>query len=236
VHTGQRITSLEGMDPKEGPLLCDVTPRQFALHCGRAAAEDYRKANDRISLRSGGVQDRLRLSAPIPWTARECYRAITVHLGGTLGRCAFGACGDARRDRREAVCAGGPAVVVRRNAGSGGKAHSVDVLSCSERTTEDMTSRIEAQLERFAPGFQDCVLERRVSNARDARIDGCEFGGGDIGWRRAVDAAIPFSSRVGGYYTGTRNLYLLLVVDGRGWRRARDVRVSAARMAVRRLR
>ena len=72
----------------------------------------------------------------------------------------------------------------------------------------DMTARIEAQLERFAPGFRDCVLARRVSSpaaleAMDANLVGGDINGGELSLRQFV-----FRPARSNYFTGTRNLYL----------------------------
>ncbi|MGC1156293.1 MAG: NAD(P)/FAD-dependent oxidoreductase, partial [Acidobacteriaceae bacterium] len=84
VHTGRRIMSLEEADPKEGPVLCDVTPRQLLYIAGEQLQKTYRKAMTEFRYGPGVFKIDYALSAPIPWTARECFRAITVHLGGTL--------------------------------------------------------------------------------------------------------------------------------------------------------
>ena len=45
----------------------------------------------------------------------------------------------------------------------------------------DMLPRLEAQIERFAPGFRDCILARRVFSPADLEAHDANLVGGDIG-------------------------------------------------------
>jgi phytoene dehydrogenase-like protein len=72
----------------------------------------------------------------------------------------------------------------------------------------DMTSRIEAQLERFAPGFRDCVIARRVSSPAALEILDANLVGGDINGGQLSVRQLLFRPALGNYSTGTPNLYL----------------------------
>jgi phytoene dehydrogenase-like protein len=101
-------------------------------------------------------------------------------------------------------------------------------------STVDMTSRIEAQLERFAPGFRDCVLERHVSSPAvlermDANLVGGDVMGGEMSIRQ-----FAFRPALGGYYTGTKNLYLCSASTPPGGGVHGMCGYHAARMALRR--
>jgi phytoene dehydrogenase-like protein len=98
-----------------------------------------------------------------------------------------------------------------------------------------MTSRMEAQLERYAPGFKDCVLERRVSSpaaleAMDANLIGGDISGGEFSIRQFI-----FRPALGSYYTGTKNLYLCSSSTPPGGGVHGMCGYHAARMALRRL-
>jgi phytoene dehydrogenase-like protein len=72
----------------------------------------------------------------------------------------------------------------------------------------DMTERMEAQLERFAPGFRECVLARNVMGPAklermDANLVGGDINGGELSMRQ-----LALRPALGNYYTGTKNLYL----------------------------
>jgi phytoene dehydrogenase-like protein len=177
------------------------------------------------------------LSSPIPWAARECFRAITVHLGGTLeeiARSEFAATHGAIAEKPFVLVAQ-PSLFDATRAPEG---KHVAWMYCHvpNATTVDMTSRIEAQMERFAPGFKDCVLERRVSSpavleSMDANLVGGDIVGGEFSLRQFL-----FRPALGNYYTGTPNLYLCSASTPPGGGVHGMCGYHAARMALRRLR
>jgi phytoene dehydrogenase-like protein len=75
-------------------------------------------------------------------------------------------------------------------------------------STFDMTERIEAQIERFAPGFRDCVLARHVSTPADLEARDANLVGGDISGGAMTMRQMLFRPALGGYATGVPNLYL----------------------------
>jgi phytoene dehydrogenase-like protein len=101
-------------------------------------------------------------------------------------------------------------------------------------STVDMTTRIEAQLERFAPGFRDCVLARRVSSpaqleSMDANLVGGDINGGELSLRQFF-----LRPALGNYFTGTPNLYLCSASTPPGGGVHGMCGYHAARMALRR--
>ena len=236
IHTSHRITSLDETDPENGPVLCDLTPRQLLVIAGDRLQKTYRRAMQEFRYGPGIFKIDYALSAPIPWAARECYRAITVHLGGTLeeiSRSEFAA--------RHGAIAEKPFVLVAQPSlfdptrAPEGKHVAWMYCHVPHGSTEDMTGRIEAQLERFAPGFKDCVLARRTWSpaqleAMDANLVGGDIGGGELSMRQFF-----FRPALGNYYTGTRNLYLCSSSTPPGGGVHGMCGYHAARMALRRL-
>jgi phytoene dehydrogenase-like protein len=236
VQTSHRIASLDETDPENGPVLCDLTPRQLLMIAGERLQKTYRKALQEFRYGPGVFKIDYALSAPIPWTARECYRAITVHLGGTLeeiARSEFAA--------RHGAVAEKPFVLVAQPSlfdptrAPEGKHVAWMYCHLPHGSTEDMTNRIEAQVERFAPGFKDCVLARRTWSpaqleAMDANLVGGDIGGGELSMRQFF-----FRPALGNYYTGTRNLYLCSSSTPPGGGVHGMCGYHAARMALRRL-
>jgi phytoene dehydrogenase-like protein len=236
VQTSHRIASLDETDPENGPVLCDLTPRQLLMIAGERLQKTYRKALQEFRYGPGVFKIDYALSAPIPWTARECYRAITVHLGGTLeeiARSEFAA--------RHGAIAEKPFVLVAQPSlfdptrAPEGKHIAWMYCHLPNGSTEDMTNRIEAQVERFAPGFKDCVLARRTWSpaqleAMDANLVGGDIGGGELSMRQFF-----FRPALGNYYTGTRNLYLCSSSTPPGGGVHGMCGYHAARMALRRL-
>ena len=108
-----------------------------------------------------------RCRGPIPWAAAECARAATVHVGGTLEEIAASeAAVDGGPDAVAAVCARGAAELFDPTRAPAGSTR-LGLLPCSGRLTRDMTARIEAQIERFAPGS--------ATGSWRARDDSAEF-------------------------------------------------------------
>src|SRR5207245_11443436 len=75
----------------------------------------------------------------------------------------------------------------------------------------DVSDRIESQIERFAPGFRDCVLARHKMSAQDLEKSNPNLAGGDINggaanlWQliaRPIFRSYP-------YRTPLRGLFLL---------------------------
>ncbi|MCU1426559.1 MAG: phytoene dehydrogenase family FAD-dependent oxidoreductase [Actinomycetia bacterium] len=122
------------------------------------------------------------LSAPVPWTAPPCRHAGTVHLGGTFEEVAAGERETARGGHpdRPFVLVTQPSLFDSSRAPNG--LHTLwAYCHVPNGSTVDMTERIEAQIERFAPGFRDVVLERAVTTPAMFAADNRNEIGGDIG-------------------------------------------------------
>jgi len=236
VHTSHRVRSLDETDPQEGPVLCDLTPRQLLMIAGDRLQKTYRKAMQGYRYGAGIFKIDYALAAPIPWTARECFRAITVHLGGTLeeiARSEFAARHGATPEK-PFVLLTQPSLFDPTRAPDG---KHVAWMYCHvpHGSIEDMTARIEAQVERFAPGFKDCVVARRTWSpaqleAMDANLVGGDIVGGELSIRQFL-----FRPALGSYYTGTPNLYLCSSSTPPGGGVHGMCGYHAARMALRRL-
>ena len=121
------------------------------------------------------------LAAPVPWRARECERAGTVHLGGTFEEIAAGERAVARGEHPERpfVITVQPTVFDRSRAPD--RTHTLwAYCHVPNGSTTDMTDKIEAQLERFAPGFRDRVVARHAMTAQGMEHHDASFVGGDI--------------------------------------------------------
>ena len=121
------------------------------------------------------------LSEPIPWAARECLEAATVHVGGTLEEIAaaevapsVGGWSD-----RPFVMVTQPSVFDETRAPAG--QHTAwGYCHVPNGSTIDMTERIEAQIERFAPGFRQCILARAVRPPSLIESENANLVGGDV--------------------------------------------------------
>ena len=209
IHTGKRIESLGELGPAGEMMMCDLTPRQMVAIAGDRLGKAYRKSLQRFHYGAGAFKIDYALAQPIPWRAQECRRAICVHLGGTLEEIAKSewAVTHGEVADRPFVLVAQPTLYDPTRAPEG---KHVAWVYCHvpNGSSVDVTRRIEAQLERFAPGFRDCVIGRRVSSpatleAMDANLVGGDINGGELSLRQFF-----FRPAWGNYSTGSRDLFM----------------------------
>jgi phytoene dehydrogenase-like protein len=211
VQTGRRV---DGADFRElrgsnALILCDIAPRVLLSIAGEALRAGYRRKLMRFEQSPGAFKVDYALSQPVPWRSPECRRAITVHLGGRLEEIAAGedAVAQGRHPERPFVLLAQPSLFDGSRAPAG--QHVVWAYCHVPNGSDvDMTSRIESQIERFAPGFRDCVLARQVSSPAALEAMDANLVGGDIGGGAYTVKQFLFRPAVKGYATGTPNLYL----------------------------
>lgn len=187
--TSTRIESLEQAGENE-VALCDVTPRQLLEIAGDRLSPQYRARLAHYRYGPAVFKVDYALSQPIPWKARGCARAATVHIGGTMEEIA--ASEDAMRYGHHAekpfVLLVQPTLFDPTRAPEG-KHIAWAYCHVPNRSTVDMLPRIEAQIERFAPGFRDCVLARSILSPQrleqmDANLIGGDISGGAMTMRQ----------------------------------------------------
>lgn len=210
VITGRRIASLDELPPARATIL-DVTPRQVVAIAGDRLPSGYRRRLEGFRYGSGVFKIDWALDGPIPWTAPDTARAATVHLGGTASEVVAA----------EAEVAAGrhaerPFVLLVQHTlfdpsrAPAGKHTAWAYCHVPAGSTVDMTARIEAQIERFAPGFRDLVLARATRDSAaiesyDANYIGGDINGGIQDIRQLIFRPTP---RLDPYATPVRGLYL----------------------------
>jgi phytoene dehydrogenase-like protein len=180
VYTGIRVDSVEEV-PRTRAVLFDVTPRQLIDIAGDHFTERYRRALKNYRYGPGVFKVDFALDGPVPWKAEECLRAGTVHLGGTLDEISAGEAAVWRGEHPERpfVLLAQQSLFDRTRAPEG--KHTVWAYCHVPNGSEfDMTGRIEAQIERFAPGFGERVLAKTVSGPADLERQNANLVGGDI--------------------------------------------------------
>jgi phytoene dehydrogenase-like protein len=209
IQTGTRITSLDQIGAGGAPILCDITPRQLLAIAGDRLRPGYASRIRRFRYGPGAFKIDYALSEPIPWRAVECRRAITVHLGGAIEEIAASeyATTHGSVSDRPFVLVVQPTLYDASRAPDGKHTGWV-YCHVPNGSVVDMSSRIEDQIERFAPGFRDCILGRRVLppaalESMNANLVGGDINGGELSMRQFM-----FRPTLGYYATGTRNLYL----------------------------
>jgi phytoene dehydrogenase-like protein len=209
IETGHRITSLQELPPSD-LVLCDVAPRGLLDLTGDQLPTRYRRRLQKWRHGPGVFKVDYALDGPIPWTASEVGQAATVHLGGTLGEIA-----DSERAAWTGRHAERPFVLLAQHSlfdetrAPKGKHTAWAYCHVPNGSTFDMRARIEAQIERFAPGFGERVLASATRNSADLERENPNLVGGDIGGGantlgqlilRPAPRLVPYSTPVRGLY------------------------------------
>ncbi|HEX3579802.1 MAG TPA: NAD(P)/FAD-dependent oxidoreductase, partial [Thermoanaerobaculia bacterium] len=210
IRTSAPVRSINDI-PASQVVLFDVTPRQLADIAGDALPASYVKRLRRFRYGPGVFKVDWALDGPIPWRAEECGKSATVHVGGTIEEIAaheaaiWKGCNE-----------GKPFVLVAQQSlfdgtrAPAGKQTGWGYCHVPHGSTEDMTGVIEAQIERFAPGFRDRILARHTRNcaqyeAYNANVVGGDIAGGANNLMQVL--ARPFPQR-DPYSTPNKSIYL----------------------------
>ena len=180
VVCGHPVGTLDDLPPARVALF-DVTPRQLIAIAGDRLAAGYRGRIERFRYGSGAFKIDYALAEPVPWKADECRRAASVHVGGTLEEIAAAEADVAhgRHPERPFLVCTQPSLFDDTRAPAG-KHTFWAYCHVPHGSTVDMSGAIEEQLERFAPGFRDVVLARRVMAPAAIEAHNPNYIGGDI--------------------------------------------------------
>lgn len=209
IVTSHRVADHAELD-EAGIVMFDVSPRQLVAIGGDRFPSGYRSRLLRYRYGPAAFKLDWALAEPIPWHAPECRSAGTVHVGGTLGEIALGerdvAAG--RHPERPFVLLAQPSLFDDTRAPPG-RHTAWAYCHVPNGSAVDMTARIEAQVERFAPGFHDVILERRATTPADLERHNANYIGGDIVggantlWQTIARPTLslnPYSMPVPGWY------------------------------------
>lgn len=210
VETGHWVRAL-GELPAARAVLLDVTPRQLTALAGPSMPSRARRALDRFRYGAGVCKVDWALSGPVPWQSAPCREAGTVHLGGTFSEVARSEAevNAGRHPERPFCLVAQPGVVDPTRAPAG--FHTLwGYCHVPPGSSVDMSGRIEAQIERFAPGFADLILARSVRTAADIERYNPNYVGGDINGGAATLRQTLFrpTPRWNPYRTGLPGVYL----------------------------
>jgi len=174
---------LENIDraPLARAVLLDVTPRQLLRLAGHKLPASYRRQLESYRYGPGVFKIDYALIQPIPWKAQECLRAGTVHVCGTLEEVAASErqVAEGKPPDQPFVLVAQPSLFDKTRAPEG-KHTAWAYCHVPNESSFDMTERIETQIERFAPGFRDCILGRHVMTCADMERKNANLIGGDI--------------------------------------------------------
>jgi phytoene dehydrogenase-like protein len=209
IETGCTVRSMKDIPPAR-LIFFDLTPRSFLKIAGEALPEGYRKALSGYRYGPGVYKVDYALSEPIPWKDAQVGRAATVHLGGTL---------EEIRDSERRVWRGEhperPYIILAQQSlfdpsrAPAGKHTAWAYCHVPNGSTRSMLAEMEAQIERFAPGFRETVLARHAFTAADMESYNPNYVGGDINsgvqdlaqfFTRPVARWVPYSTPLKGVY------------------------------------
>jgi phytoene dehydrogenase-like protein len=180
IVTNTRIDSMNDL-PRDGPILCDVGPRQLLRMAGSELPRAYARKLESYRYGPGVFKMDFALSGPIPWKANECRLAGTVHIGGTLEEvvAAERAPWANNTAARPFVLLAQPSLFDSTRAPVG-RHTAWAYCHVPNGSTENMAERIETEIERVAPGFRATILARHARTTTDMETHNANLVGGDI--------------------------------------------------------
>jgi phytoene dehydrogenase-like protein len=213
IETGRAVTSLRDL-PCADTVICDVTPRQLLALGGDLIPSRYRRHLRRWRYGPGVFKLDYALDGPIPWRARDVARAATVHLGGSPAEIVESerAPWQGRHAQKPFVLLAQPSLFDDTRAPAG-KHTAWAYCHVPHGSTVDMRPAVEDQIERFAPGFRERILECQSHDTAAMEQSNANLVGGDI------SAGAPTLARVANplrYRTPLPWLYICSAATARG--------------------
>ncbi|MFL5787629.1 MAG: phytoene desaturase family protein [Flavisolibacter sp.] len=210
IQTNYFVRSLDQL-PSSHALFFDVTPKQLLEIAGQKFSSFYRWQLNNYRYGMGIFKIDWALKEPIPFTSKECRNAGTVHLGNTFEEIA-----ESEFQTSKGKHAEKPFVLLAQQSlfdatrAPAGKHTAWAYCHVPNGSDVDMTERIENQVERFAPGFRDIVLEKHIMNSSMLENYNPNYIGGDINGG-IIDARQLFTRpalRFSPYRTSAKGIYI----------------------------
>src|SRR5438874_2414224 len=208
VKTSSRIDNVDQLNSYE-LILCDVGPGQLLKIAGTRLSNGYKRKLAGFRRGPGIFKVDFALNAPVPWQSKECSRAATVHLGGSFEEIAASesAIRNGQHSEKPFVLFVQPSLFDPSRAPAG--SHTAwAYCHVPNGSTVNMLDPIEDQIERFAPGFRDCVLARRTFSPADLESMDANLVGGDISGGDMEISQLLFRPTWRGYATSDPHLYI----------------------------
>jgi phytoene dehydrogenase-like protein len=189
VKTSSRVEDLSALSKQSNNdlqkydlFLCDLTPRQLLKTGGESLSLGYKRRMESFRYGAGVFKVDYALNSPIPWRAPECLRSATVHLGGTFEEIAASErlVRNGQHPERPFVLLAQPSLFDSSRAPVG-KHTAWAYCHVPNGSKTNMLEKLEGQIERFAPGFRDCILARHVFSPANLESMDANLVGGDIG-------------------------------------------------------
>jgi phytoene dehydrogenase-like protein len=215
IITDCRVESLQQL-PRVRAVLLDVTPRQLVQMAGDGPVAvaalgwaSYRSKLQRFRYGIAAFKVDWALSRPVPWRASECALAGTVHLGGSLDEIC-----EAERSPWQGTASPRPFVLFAQpslfdSSRAPASRHTAwGYCHVPHGYAGDMTAAIEDQVERFAPGFRDCIVARSVMGPAALEQHNPNIIGGDIAGGAPTLSQLFLRPTASKYRTALPGVYL----------------------------
>ena len=180
IETGTYIRTLSQL-PAARALIFDVTPRQLLEIARDRFSAFYKWQLQRYRYGMGVFKIDWALDGPIPFTAPACRQAGTVHLGNTLEEIAADELASYRglHPKKPFVLLAQQSLFDTSRAPEG-KHTAWAYCHVPHGSKADMTTIIENQVERVAPGFKKIILAKHTMNTAQIEAYNPNYIGGDI--------------------------------------------------------
>lgn len=210
IQTGNPISSLKQL-PESKAVLLDVTPAQLLSIAGEKFSGLYKWQLNRFQYGPGVFKIDWALSQPAPFSNLKCRSAGTVHIGGSIEEIIQSEkiVSENKHPENPFVLFVQPTVIDQSRAPQG--QHTAwGYCHVPNGSTKDMTEAIEKQVERFAPGFKDCILARYITNTSDMQAYNANYIGGDINGGASIPTQLFTRPvlRLSPYRTSAKGIYI----------------------------
>jgi phytoene dehydrogenase-like protein len=235
--TNFRVERLEDL-PEHRVALFDVAPRNLLKIVGNRFPASYQRTLSRYRYGPGVCKVDFALDGEVPWISEQAHRAATLHLGGSMEEIA-----SAERQVSRGKLAEKPFVLVAQTSlfdpfrAPEGKHTLWAYCHVPNSSSADVSPAIEAQIERFAPGFKKRILSKRVRTAVEMETYNANYVGGDInsGVQDIFQQFTRPAPRLDPYSTPIQNIFICSSATPPGGGAHGMCGYYAARSALRRL-
>jgi phytoene dehydrogenase-like protein len=205
------VARLAEAEPADA-VLCDISPRQLHTIAGDRMPASFDRQLSKYKYGPGAYKIDWALSEPIPWTASDCGRAATVHLGGAIEEIAASEAAPWQKSGPD--LAPKPFVLLVQPSLFDPSRAPADKHTawgyCHVRNGSCISAveEIEAQVERFAPGFRECILARTVTTPAQFEAWNANLIGGDLSGGAMTPGQLLFRPTASAYATAMPNVFL----------------------------
>ena len=210
IEINNMVSSIKQL-PSSKIILFDVTPKQLLQIAGEKFSNLYAWQLKRYKYGMGVFKIDWALSQAAPFKAQQCRQATTVHLGNSLNEIMQSeqTTWNGKYSPEPFVIFVQPTIVDASRAPAG-KHIAWAYCHVPNGSAMLMTDVIEKQVERFAPGFRDCILARHVMNTSDFENYNPNYVGGDIngGMFNLTQIFTRPALRLFPYRTSAKNIYI----------------------------